>query len=177
VQADVSALGSWIDGATVVLGRAILHHIPMAEYVLGRLRAKLTPGTRIGFLEPDFRRPLTQLAFAHTQEPRLAPLLTFARAINELYATWRISPAVGVSLADTLADAGYSSVQHTWHPFPTDADVLENMGLIYEEVRATFAELNIISSREIDEEQAKLRALQPGSLPAVWGLHQVTAVV
>ncbi len=35
VLADVSALGSWLDGADVVLGRAVLHHVPMAEFLLG----------------------------------------------------------------------------------------------------------------------------------------------
>src|ERR1017187_2003171 len=39
----------------VIVGRTMLHHIPMVEFVLGRLLARLKPGTRIGFLEPDFR--------------------------------------------------------------------------------------------------------------------------
>jgi trans-aconitate methyltransferase len=96
VQADVSKPGAWVEGATVVCGRAVLHHVPMAEYLLGQLRAILRPGTRIGFLEPDFRRPLAHLAYREaTGRPELAPLMTFAKAINDLYLAWRISPAVG----------------------------------------------------------------------------------
>ncbi|MFM8273760.1 MAG: class I SAM-dependent methyltransferase, partial [Gemmata sp.] len=90
--ADAARPGAWLDGATVVCGRAVLHHVPMAEVLLGRLLATLPPGTRLGFLEPDFRRPVTNLAHAAARRPALAPLLRFATAINELYAAWRISP-------------------------------------------------------------------------------------
>src|SRR5829696_5995696 len=38
VLADVAELGPWLGGADVVVGRAVLHHVPMAEFVLGRLR-------------------------------------------------------------------------------------------------------------------------------------------
>ena len=48
VLGDVTSLGPWLDGADVVVGRAILHHIPMAEVFVGRLRAALRPGTRVG---------------------------------------------------------------------------------------------------------------------------------
>ena len=165
------------DGADVVLGRAVLHHVPMAEYLLGRLRAALRPGTRIGFLEPDFRRPLAKLAHAEASgRPELAPLLVFAKMMNDLYAAWRISPAVGASLAPALADAGYSNVRHAWHPFATDESVLENMRMIYDEVRETLAALNILGSNEIDEQQKLLGALEVSALPPVWGLHQVTAL-
>lgn len=174
--ADVAKPGAWLDGANVVLGRAVLHHVPMAEFLLGRLRAVLPSCTRVGFLEPDFRRPLAHLAFAEQQRPELAPLLTFARSINELYAARRISPAVGASLAPAMYEAGYHDVKHVWHPFATDESVLENMSLIYDEVRETLASLNIITAEEIAEQQKLLRALPVDDLPAVWGLHQVTAV-
>jgi ubiquinone/menaquinone biosynthesis C-methylase UbiE len=177
VQADVSKPGAWLDGATVVVGRAVLHHVPMAEYLLGRLRAVLKPGTRLGFLEPDFRRPLVRLAREEATRPELAPLLIFSKAINDLYAAWRISPAVGASLAPALEEAGYANVRHAWHPFATDADVLENMQMIYDEVRDTYAALGIITPAEITEQQKLLAALPVGSLPPVWGLHQVTAQV
>src|SRR5438552_2481409 len=55
VRADIAGLGEWLDGADVVVGRTVLHHVPMVEFLLGRLRARLRPGTRVGFLEPDFR--------------------------------------------------------------------------------------------------------------------------
>ena len=175
--ADVSKPGPWLDGADVVIGRAVLHHVPMAEFLLGRLKAVLKPGTRIGFLEPDFRQPLARLAFAEVTRPELAPLLMFAKAINDLYAAWRISPAVGASLAPTLTDAGYADVRHVWHPFVSDESVLENMGMIYDEVRDTLDSLGIITPSEIAEQQKLLRALPVGTLPPVWGLHQVTATV
>ncbi len=174
--ADVAKPGAWLDGADVIAGRAVLHHVPMAEFLIGRLRATLRPGTRIGFLEPDFRRPLGCLALQEVNHPELAPLLRFARSINELYAAWRISPAVGASLAPTMEDAGYTNVRHTWHPFATDESVLENMSLIYDEVRDTFASLGIITVAEIEEQRRLLSELPVGDLPAVWGLHQVTAV-
>jgi trans-aconitate methyltransferase len=174
--ADVSRPGAWVDGADVVIGRAVLHHVPIAEFLLGRLRAVLRPGTRIGFLEPDFRRPLAKLAHLEASgRPELATLMTFAKAINDLYAAWRISPAVGASLAAAMEDAGYSDLRHAWHPFATDESVIENMHMIYDEVRDTFASLGIISAEEIAEQQRRLHALPLGALPPVWGLHQVSA--
>ncbi len=62
VSADLTGLGRWLDGADVVVGRTVLHHVPMVEFVLGRLRAAVRPGTRVGFIEPDFRSPLARLA-------------------------------------------------------------------------------------------------------------------
>jgi ubiquinone/menaquinone biosynthesis C-methylase UbiE len=178
VRADVSKPGAWLDGADVVIGRAVLHHVPMAEYLLGRLRAALRPGTRIGFLEPDFRRTLAKLAHAEaTGRPELAPLLVFSKMINDLYAAWRISPAVGASLAPALELTGYTNVRHAWHPFATDESVLENMGMIYDEVRDTLVSLGLMASNEIDEQQALLAGLTVGALPTTWGLHQVTATV
>lgn len=177
LQADVSEPGAWLDGADAVIGRAVLHHVPMAEFLLGRLKGVLKPGTRIGFLEPDFRRPLARLALAEVTRPELAPLLVFAKAINDLYAAWRISPAVGASLAPALEDAGYADVRHAWHPFASDASVIENMGMIYDEVRDTLAALGILAPAEVEEQRALLRALPVGALPPVWGLHQVTATV
>ena len=38
VQADAAELGPWLDSAGAVVGRAMLHHLPMAEITLGRLR-------------------------------------------------------------------------------------------------------------------------------------------
>jgi hypothetical protein len=148
----------------------------MAEFLLGRLRTVLPSETRIGFLEPDFRRPLVELARAHATRPELAPLLVFAKAINDLYAAWRISPAVGASLAPALEDAGFADVRHTWHPFPSDAEVLENMQLIYDEVRDTCSSLKILSAAEIEQQKKLIQKVPLESLPPVWGLHGVTAI-
>src|SRR5207253_153238 len=108
VQADLSLMGGWLDGADVVVGRTVLHHVPMVEFVLGRLRAALRPGTRVGFLEPDFRTPLVRLAYLEaTGRPELEPLRVWAIAINQLYEASRLSPDVGATLARTLETAGY----------------------------------------------------------------------
>ena len=40
VLADISELGSWLEGADVVIGRAVLHHIPMVEFLVGKLRTE-----------------------------------------------------------------------------------------------------------------------------------------
>jgi hypothetical protein len=78
-----------------------------------------------------------------------------------------------------MEDAGFSDVRHAWHPFATDGSVLENMRMIYDEVRDTFAELGIITPAELERQRGLLAGLLPraGSLPPVWGLHQVTALV
>jgi ubiquinone/menaquinone biosynthesis C-methylase UbiE len=177
VQADISRPGPWLDGATVVLGRAVLHHVPMAELLLGRLRAILRPGTRMGFIEPDFRSPLARLAYLEaTTRPELAPLRTWAMAINQLYLARRISPAVGATLAHTLESAGYRQVRSAWTECSTDENVIENMGMFYDEVRDTLASLDILTLAEIEEQQRLLTALPTDSLPAVWGLYRVTCV-
>ncbi len=45
VLADAADLGPWLDGADAVVARAVLHHLPMAEFFLGRLRARLRPAS------------------------------------------------------------------------------------------------------------------------------------
>ncbi len=176
VLADIAGLGSWLDGADVVVGRTVLHHVPMVEFVLGRLRALVRPGTRIGFLEPDFRTPLARLAYLEaTTRPELAPLHVWAIAINHLYLARRISPAVGASLARTLEVAGYQRVRSEWAECPTDEQTIENMLMFYEEVRDRLPELGILSADEIGQQERLLRDLPRTMLPAVWGTHRVVA--
>jgi len=179
VLADVSQPGPWLDGADVVVGRAVLHHVPMAELLVGRLLAVLKPGTRIGFIEPDFRTPLARLAYLEaTGQPELAPLRVWAMAINQLYLAWRISPAVGATLASTMKIAGYKQVKTEYHEFPSDGMVTENMVMFYEEVRGTLDTLGILSAAEVDTQARLLRELPTGTtFPAVWGVHRVSAVV
>src|SRR5262249_14454659 len=144
VAADLAELGPWLDGADVVVGRTILHHIPMVEFVLGRLRARVRPGTRVGFLEPDFRSPLACLAYQEaTQRPDLAPLRVWALAINQLYQANQLSPDVGASLARTLDLAGYQRVRASWKECASDATTLENMLMFYDEVRDRLEALKI----------------------------------
>ena len=136
VRTDVSQLGEWLQGADVVAGRSVLHHIPMVEFMVGRLRATVKPGTRVGFLEPDFRAPLGRLAYLQaTGRAELDPLAVWAHAINELYLARRISPDVGASLARTLEIAGYRDVRATWSECRSEAMMLENMSMFYDEVR------------------------------------------
>jgi ubiquinone/menaquinone biosynthesis C-methylase UbiE len=175
VLADIAQLGDWLQGADVVVARTVLHHLPMVEFVLGRLRAAVRPGTRLGFLEPDFRAPLARLAYLEaTGRPELAPLRTWAVAINQLYEANRLSPDVGATLAHALELAGCGRVRADWSACPSDALTIENMLMFYDEVRDRLADLGILSAAEVEEQQRLLRALPPEGLPAVWGIHRVT---
>ena len=173
VLADISALGPWLDGADIVAGRAVLHHVPMAELTLGRLLAALEPGVRVGFIEPDFRSPLARLARLEAGRPELAPLRTWAFAINHLYLANRISPAVGASLVRTLETAGFREVRGDWFPCRTDAMMIENMLMFYDEVRDRLDALGILTREAVDEQQRLLKSLPLESAPAVWGVHAV----
>src|SRR4051794_32697055 len=116
--------------------RTVLHHIPMAEFVLGRLRATVRPGTRVGFIEPDFRTPLVRLAYLEaTGRAEVEPLRLGAVAINQLYQASRLSPDVGATLAPALEAAGYRHVRAGWSGCPSDPLAVENMLMFYEEVR------------------------------------------
>jgi ubiquinone/menaquinone biosynthesis C-methylase UbiE len=174
VLADIAGLGPWLDGADVVVGRTVLHHVPMVEFMLGRLRAALRPGTRIGFLEPDFRSPLARLAYLESEGRKdLAPLRVWAIAINQLYELNRLSPDVGASLARTLEMAGYQRVRAAWSEGRSDEMMTENMLMFYDEVRDRLQELGILTAAEIDEQQRLLRVLNHQELPAVWGIYRV----
>ena len=178
VLADVSGLGPWLEGADVVVGRAVLHHVPMAELMLGRLRAALRPGVRVGFLEPDFRTPLARLAFLEaTGNPELAPLRVWAFAINNLYLANRLSPDVGATLARTLETAGYRHVRSEWSECHSDAIMVENMLMFYDEVHERLAALGILTLPEVQEQQRLLRGLSLDALPAAWGLFRVACEV
>jgi ubiquinone/menaquinone biosynthesis C-methylase UbiE len=174
VLADIAQLGDWLDSAGVVVARTVLHHVPMAEFMLGRLRARLQSGTRVGLIEPDFRTLLVRLAYLEaTGRPELAPLRVWAVAINHLYEANRLSPDVGATLARALETAGYRRVRAAWSEAPSDELALENMLMFYDEVRERLQALGILTAGEIDEQQRLLGALQIDSLPAVWSIHRV----
>jgi SAM-dependent methyltransferase len=176
VLADIAELGPWLDGADAVVGRAVLHHLPMAEFVLGRLRARLRPGTLIGFIEPDFRSPLARIAYLEaTGRPELAPLRVWALAINHLYAARRISPAVGATLAAVLETAGYRRVRSAWLECRSDALMTANMVRFYAEVQDRLDELGIVTVAENLRQRALLEALPATSLPPAWGMFRVAA--
>jgi len=174
VRADIAQLGPWLDGADVVVGRTMLHHVPMVEFVLGRLRAALRPGTRVGFLEPDFRVTLARLAYLEAKgRPELAPLRVWAVAINQLYQANRLSPTVGATLARGLELAGYRRVRTDWSECRSDGMMVENMLMFYDEVRDRLQTLSILTAEEVEEQQRLLRELPLDSLPAAWGIHLV----
>jgi ubiquinone/menaquinone biosynthesis C-methylase UbiE len=176
VRADIAELGAWLDGADAVVARTMLHHVPMVELVLGRLRARLRPGTRVGLLEPDFRSPLGRLGYLEaTGRPELEPLRVWAIAINELYLASRISPAVGATLARTLELAGYRQVREEWTECCSDARAVENMLMFFDEVKGRLEALKILTAEQIERQQRLLRALPPAALPPAWGIFRVTA--
>jgi ubiquinone/menaquinone biosynthesis C-methylase UbiE len=172
--ADLAQMGSWLDGTDVVVGRAVLHHVPMVEFVLGRLRAALRPKTRVGFLEPDFRTPLARLAYLEaTGRPELSPLRVWAVAINQLYQVSRLSPDIGAILAKTLECAGFQLVWGGWSECRSDALTIENMVMFYDEVRDRLQSLGILTAKEVEEQQHLLQVMSTESLPAAWGIHGV----
>lgn len=174
VLADIASLGPWLNGADAVVARTMLHHVPMVEFVLGKLRAMLRPGTRIGFLEPDFRTPLIRLAYLEaTGRSELAPLRVWATAINQLYNANRISPAVGATLARSMELAGYRNVRAGWTETPSNENTIENMIMFFDEVRDRLQSEGIMTIAEVEEQQRSLRALKPENLPGVWGIHRV----
>jgi SAM-dependent methyltransferase len=175
IQGDVAGLGPWLDGADVVVGRAVLHHVPVAEILVGRLRAAVRPATRVGFLEPDFRAPLARLAYLEaTGRADVEPLRAWAVAINQLYAARRLSPAVGATLARALEGAGYHNVRSAWEECRSDRAMVENMAMFYDEVRDQLTALGIMTAENIDRQQRLLRAADAGSLPPAWARFRVT---
>jgi ubiquinone/menaquinone biosynthesis C-methylase UbiE len=176
--ADIAELGSWLNGANVVVGRAVLHHVPMAELVLGRLRARLQPGSRLGFIEPDFRSPLGRIGYMEaTGRSELAPLRIWAFAINNLYLANRLSPAVGATLAATFQTSGYRNVRSACCECPSSANTIENMRMFYDEVRDRLASLGILTTEQSAEQQRLLAELKIESLPPAWGVFRVTCDV
>jgi ubiquinone/menaquinone biosynthesis C-methylase UbiE len=174
LKADVTELGPWLNGADMVVGRAVLHHVPMAEILLGRLRAALRSGTRVGFLEPDFRAPLARLAYLEaTGQPELEPLRAWVVAINQLYLARRLSPAVGATLARALDGAGYRNVRAAWEECRSDQAMVENMLMFYDEVRDRLTSLGIMTAEEVARQQGLLRALHAESLPPAWATFRV----
>ena len=176
VAADLTTLGPWLDGADVVVGRAVLHHVPMAEVLVGRLRLRVRPGTRVGFVEPDFRSPAARLARLEANgRPELAPLRVWLTVINELYLARRLSPDVGATLGRAMELAGYARVTCEWTEYPTDPTVVENLVLLYDEIREPLAALGVLTPADVDEQQRLLRALPASPFPAAWGMFLVTA--
>jgi ubiquinone/menaquinone biosynthesis C-methylase UbiE len=176
VRADIAGLGPWLDGADAVVGRTMLHHVPMAELVLGRLRARVRPGTRVGFIEPDFRSPLGRLAYLEaTGRPELAALCAWPVMILQLYQANRVSPDVGAHLVRTLELAGYRRVRGYWTEGRSDPLMIENMLMVYDEVRDSLVRLGLMTAEEVTDQQRRLRDLPAHNLPAAWGTYRAVA--
>lgn len=177
VLADVSRPGAWLDGADVVLGRTVVHHIPMAESWLGRLHSALRPGVKIGFIEPEFRALLGRFsALEAAGRAELAVLRVWAEGISRFYQASGLSPEVGATLGWALEAAGFRDVRVVSCECATDETVIENLLLYYDEIRDRYQTLGIMTSAEIDRQKEALQALPAGNLPAVWGIHRATAV-
>jgi len=177
VFADISRLGPWLDQADVVVGRTVVHHIPMAEEWLGRLKSSLRPGTRVGFIEPEFRVLLGRLAILEAAgRPELAVLRLWAEGIIRFYEVTGLSPQVGATMGWTLEAAGYQNVRVRTSQSPTDETVIENLLLYYDEIREKYQTLGIMTSDEIDRQKEQLRSLDRTRLPSVWGVYGIIAV-
>ena len=175
VVADIRQLGPWIEDADVVVGRTVLHHLPMAEEFLGTLRHAVRPGVRIGFIEPEFRAPVARVALLIAQgRSELEPLRAWAASLIRYYQTNGLSTNIGATLALALKIAGYGDVRSSLRECPVDETVIENMLLYYDEVRQKYASMGIMTAAEIDEQQRLLSGLSVERLPAIWDAHWVT---
>jgi ubiquinone/menaquinone biosynthesis C-methylase UbiE len=173
--ADIAEADEWLAEADVVVGRTVLHHLEIPEVLLGRWRHLLGPGTRLGFIEPEFRLLIGRLAAFELQGRReLAPLRRWAEGISRYYHACGLSPAIGATLAGTLAAAGYEQVQSEWVECPMDGNGIENILLYYDEIRDRYEALGIMSAAEIDRDKESLAALPTDGLPAIWGMYCVT---
>jgi hypothetical protein len=74
-----------------------------------------------------------------------------------------------------METAGFGNVRSEWFECPTDALVIENMIMCYDEVRDVLQTLHILTAAEVDEQVRLLSGMMGKSLPAVWGAFRVTA--
>lgn len=173
--ADIADADEWLAEADVVVGRTVMHHLEMPEVLLGRWRHVLRPGTRLGFIEPEFRLLIGRLAALEGQGRReLAPLRRWAEGISRYYQACRLSPTIGATLAGTLAAAGYEQVEGEWFECPMDSNGIENILLYYDEIRDRYEALGVMAAAQIDRDKESLAALSTNGLPAVWGMYCVT---
>jgi ubiquinone/menaquinone biosynthesis C-methylase UbiE len=175
VLGDISDLGLWLKAADVVVARTVLHHLAFPEVLLGRLRSRLRPGARLGFIEPEFRALMARLASLEGEgRTELAVFRRWAEGISRYYQACDLSPAIGATLARTLEAAGYEDVVSEWFECPMDANGIENMLLYYDEIRDRYESLGVMTAAEIERDQRLLAALDTRGVPAVWGMYCVT---
>ncbi|MGH7139379.1 MAG: class I SAM-dependent methyltransferase [Pirellulales bacterium] len=173
--ADINDADLWLANADVVVGRTVLHHLPMPEAQLGRWRSVLRPSTRLGFIEPEFRVFIGRLAALERQgRAELAPLRRWAEGISRYYQSCGLSPTIGATLAPTLSAACYQDVASEWFECPMDANGIENILLYYDEIRERYEAMGTMTASQIARDQEFLRALRLENLPFVWGMYCVT---
>src|SRR5262249_36168032 len=107
----------------------------------------------------------------------LAPLRIFIVTLYSLYQANRISPEIGASLARSCETAGYRNVRNNWVEFRTDSSVIENMIMVYDEIRAAVDSNGILPAAEVDRQQKILESLDGQELPPVWGMYRVACEV
>ena len=176
---DIRSLGTWLDQADVVTGRTILHHIPMVEALVGALRDRVRVGTRIGFVEPEFRIPAARIGLLEQQgRKELAPLRHWAEGIVRYYQVRGLSPEIGASLPQVLDYVGFQNIASAYHDFPVDQDVIDNALLYYDEIGANYMDLGIMTAEEIGEQKRYFASLQGAECAecAMWGMHYATCV-
>jgi hypothetical protein len=67
-------------------------------------------------------------------------------ALNQLYQARRLSPAVGATLALALEGAGYRNVRAARQECRSDRAMVENMSMVYDEVRDRLASLGVMTA-------------------------------
>ena len=111
----------------------------------GQAPPRVAAGLRLGFIEPEFRVPIAQLAVLEAEgRSELAPLRRWAEGISRYYQRCGLAPCICATLASTLEMAGYRRVENEWFECPTDAIAIENMLLYYQEIREKYETLDII---------------------------------
>lgn len=178
VLANIQELGTWIREADVVVGRTVLHHLPMAEAWLGKLISAVRPATRIGFIEPEFRVLLARLAIRNARcSDELETLRIWAEGIIRYYTLAELSLSIGATMTLALQTSGCRDVKYSWREFPMDQTTIQNILLYYEEVREKYCSMKIMTNQQIDEQKRRIGLLPAEGLPAVTGMHCVSCVV
>jgi hypothetical protein len=101
------------------------------------------------------------------------PLRAWVTAINQLYQARGLSPAVGATLARALEATGYHRVREAWEECRSDSAMVENMVMVYDEVRERLTTLGIMTADEIARQQKLLRTVHAASLPPAWATFRV----
>src|SRR5207244_11440226 len=108
----------------------------------------------------DFGSRLGRLAYLEaTGRPELAPLHVWAMAINQLYLANRISPDVGANLVRTMEAAGYRCLRSEWSECRSDALMIENILMFYDEISERLQKLGILSGAVVERQQQLIRAI------------------